>query len=57
MDKVQEDELDAWGPWVNMHFTNVLNGEYSLEDAVEDIKSFRNEKYYTGTEEKYEEII
>lgn len=56
-DKIEESELAAWGGHQDSYFLDVLNGETSLEEARENIKSFRNSKYYTGTLEQYKKII
>lgn len=50
---IEMEELKAWGSYSDSYFLEVLNGEKSLETAREDIKSFRNSKWYTGTKEEY----
>ncbi len=56
MEEIEAEELDAWYPYVTEHFKDVLNKKENLEEAIENIKSFRNTKYYTGTLEKFKEI-
>lgn len=53
---IEFEELDAWGIHTDSYFLDVLNGDTSLEEARENIKSFRNSKYYTGTKEEYKKI-
>jgi len=53
----EEEELKVWRHRAAAYFLDVLNGETSLEEARENLASFRNSKYYTGTKEKYKEII
>jgi hypothetical protein len=53
MNDIEIEELDAWNDNDRYYFWQVLNGEKSLIESIEDIKSFRNSKYYTGTQEKY----
>ena len=47
------EELQAWQPWVDQYFLDILNGAYNLETAREDITSFRNTKNYTGEVEAF----
>lgn len=47
------DELDAWSPYVADHFLDVLNGETTIEEARENLASFRKTEHYTGSEDKY----
>lgn len=54
---IEKEELDAWNGHQDSYFLDVLNGETSLDEARENIMSFRNSKYYTGTQEKYKSII
>lgn len=56
VEKIEFEELEAWGIHTDFYFLDVLNGETSLEEARENIKSFRNSKYYTGTKEEYKTI-
>jgi hypothetical protein len=53
MNDIEIEELDAWNDNDRYYFWQVLNGEKSLIESIEDIKSFINSKYYTGTQEKY----
>lgn len=54
------EEMDAWQGLLEDHsrtyFIEVLNGEKSLEEAREDLASFRNSEWYTGTREEFKEI-
>jgi len=52
----EEEELKAWNGRAEYYFLEVLNGEKSLEQAIEDLASFRNSKYYTGTNEEFKKI-
>ena len=52
---IEKEELRAWNYAID-HFLEVLNGEKSVETAREDILSFRNSKYYTGTKSEYKSI-
>ena len=54
-DKVEIEELAAWN-YLEDRFTTVLNKEYDLDEAIEDIKSFRNSEWYTGTKDTFKEI-
>jgi hypothetical protein len=53
----EKAELRAWGYYLDGYFLDVLNGETSLEEARENLSSFRNSKHYTGSDPKYKEII
>ena len=46
-------EFRAWGGYTEDYFLEVLNGEKSIEQARDDLESFRNSEYYTGTKGKY----
>lgn len=50
------DELQVWGRHIDAYFVQLLNGEISLETAIEDLASFRNGKWYTGDNPKYQEL-
>ena len=52
---IKTEELLAWGS-LEDRLVDILNKEYDLDEAIEDIKSFRNSKWYTGTEDKFKEI-
>jgi hypothetical protein len=54
-DKIEIEELNVW-EYEESYLCDILNKEYPLEDAISDIKRFRNTKYYTGTKEKYKVI-
>jgi hypothetical protein len=54
-EKFEIEELSAW-KYRDMHFLDVINGEVSLEECRESLASFRNSKYYTGTQEKFKTI-
>jgi len=49
----EQEELKVWGRHTLSHFTDILNGEVSIETAREDLSGFRNTKHYTGTNDKY----
>lgn len=54
-EQIETEELKAWG-YLEERLLDILNKEYDLEEAIEDIKSFRNTKYYTGTNKKFKKI-
>jgi hypothetical protein len=56
MNDIEIEELKAWNIHTEYYFWQVLNGEKPLKEAIEDIKSFRNSRWYTGTQEKYKKI-
>ena len=51
-DKIEIEELKTWR-YLEDRLLDILNKEYDLEQAIEDIKSFRNTEYYTGTNKKF----
>ena len=51
-EKIEIEELRTWG-YLEERFLDVLNKEYNLNEAIEDIKSFRNTEDYTGTNKKF----
>ena len=52
---IEKEELRAWGE-PDYYFWQVLTGEISLEEMRENLLSFRNTKYYTGTNPEYKKI-
>ena len=54
-DQIEIEELNAW-EYLEENLLDILNKEYNLEEAIEDIKSFRNTKYYTGTNKQFKKI-
>ena len=52
---IKTEELLAWGS-LEDRLVDILNKEYDLDEAIEDIKSFRNSKWYTGTKDTFKEI-
>lgn len=48
-------ELQVWG-YRDDYFIEVLNGEKSLDEAREDLSSFRNTANYTGDDPELMEI-
>lgn len=52
---IEIEELEAWG-YIKDRLLDILNKEYNLEDAIEDVKSFRNTEYYTGNNPKYKSV-
>jgi len=53
--KISREELQAW-QYQEEILWEILNKDKDLEEAIEDIKSFRNTKYYTGNDNKYKII-
>ena len=53
--EIKIEELAAWG-YLDLKLVDILNKDYDLDEAIEDIKSFRNSVFYTGTEDKFKEI-
>ena len=53
----EKEEMYAWNGHEGYYFLEVLNGEKSLDTAREDLASFRNSKYYTGTKEEFKTIM
>jgi len=56
IDKFEEDELEVWR-YQKKYFIDVLNGELPIQDCRENLASFRNSIYYTGSNPKYKKII
>jgi hypothetical protein len=56
MIKFEREELDAWKSYGLDYFLDVLNGETPIEEARENLQSFRNSEFYTGTNEEYKKI-
>ena len=52
----EKDELGAWS-YSEEYFIDVLNGDLSLEECRENLASFRNSEFYTGTNQKYKELL
>lgn len=50
------EELKVWN-YRDDYFLDILNGNLSVEEARENLKSFRNSEYYTGTNPEYKKII
>jgi len=40
----KEEVVQNWGIWAVALLVDILNKEYPLEEAIEDIKSFRKEE-------------
>lgn len=51
--KIEKEELNVWGRYITDYFLEILNGEKSVSETLEDLKSFRNTKYYTGDNPKF----
>ena len=51
-DKITVEELETWGHSMQ-RLADILNKDYPLDKAIEDIKSFRNTEYYTGNNPKF----
>jgi len=56
LEKFEKDELLAWH-YQEEYFIDVLNGERTVQKCREDLASFRNTKYYTGSNPKYKKLI
>jgi len=56
-EKFEKEEFNAWLGHALDYFLEVLNEEKSVETAREDLASFRNSEYYTGTREEFKRII
>lgn len=50
--EIQVEELRAWSD-PEYHFLELLNGNITLEETLENILSFRNSKFYTGNEPEF----
>ncbi len=57
IDKFEIDELLAWGFILEQFFLDVLNGELPIKECRENLSSFRNSRFYTGSNPKYKKII
>lgn len=55
-DKFKLEELNAWEPYGREYFIDILNKEKDLDEAINDLNSFRNTKFYTGPDNKYKLI-
>lgn len=44
--KFKEEHLDLWGPYCRAYLLEVLNGEYFVEEAREDLLSLVMSKTY-----------
>jgi len=53
--KITKEELNAWG-YLTDQLVDILNKEYDLEEAIIDIKSFRNTRHYTGLDDEFKKI-
>ncbi len=45
MFKFTEEDLDSCWPFYKTYLIDILNGKYSLEDAIEDLASLIGSKY------------
>lgn len=52
---IKKEELDAWEPWCKDYLWDILTGRFDLNNAREDILSFRGSKYYKGIETAHKE--
>ena len=50
---IEEEEFKAWNGHEVYYMVQVLNGEKTISEFKEDLLSFRNSEYYTGTNKKY----
>ncbi len=53
---IEIEEFKAWHGNTEYYLLEVLNGNKSLEEFKEDLLSFRNSEFYTGTKEEYKII-
>lgn len=54
--KIEIEELDAYGDSaIRYYFWQLLVGEMTLEEAIENVIGFRNTRWYTGTNIKLKE--
>ena len=53
---IEIEEFKAWSGHTEYYLLEVLNGKKSLEEFKEDLLSFRNSEFYTGTKEEYKII-
>lgn len=51
----EKDELMVWS-YRDDYFIDVLNGELSVEEARENLASFRNTRNYKGNNPKFMEV-
>ena len=56
MRDIEYEEFKAWNGNALYYLLEVLNGEKSIETLKEDLLSFRNSTYYTGTNDTYKQI-
>lgn len=52
--KITEDDLTLWGRHINSYFVEILNGEYTVETAREDLRSLIGSKWDTRNKEEPE---
>lgn len=50
------EELAVWGHR-DEYFVEILNGEKTVEEAREDLASFRNNPSYTGNDPELMEVV
>lgn len=54
----EEEELDVYDNGaLRTYVTQLLKGEMTPDEFQENIISFRNSTYYTGTNDKYKTLI
>ncbi len=46
------DDLQLWYPYVESYFLDILNGDYDLQTAREDLKSLIGSKWDSRTQKK-----
>ncbi len=46
----EDDLLNCWPAWSMVYFVEILNGDYKLEAAREDLRSLIGSKYDNRTE-------
>lgn len=51
--KFEKDELKVWILYIEDHLLDLLNGETTLSEEIENLASFRNSEHYTGSNEDY----
>jgi len=54
IEEIKEKELDVYdSDSIRYYFWQLLVGEMTLEEAIDNVKGFRNTEHYRGSEEQY----
>lgn len=56
MNDIEREELKVWNE-PDYYFWQVLTGEVTLEEMRDNLLSFRNSVYYSGTNPKYKKEL